>query len=343
MELTPRKKAVLAAIVREYIETGEPVGSRILSELLENAPSTATLRNEMNELCGLGYLSQPHTSAGRVPTSLAYRMYVESLMKPSSLGDSAKNHIDMLLNSGSGSPEEIPRAAAESLSELTGYPSFYSYNGDKELFFKKIQLMHIGRRSVVVLGIISDGRTQSRMCRLPYEVTKEFEVLFENTVKEKILRKSLSSLDPASLQSLVASLGEMSLDMLPLFSELFKMAQSASRPFVSMCGAAKLYEFSNGDSVRKISSLVSAPEIFLSVLDKAGKDKEVIFGSDTVFPELSDKTLIVSDYESNGIKSGKIGIIGPYRMPYESIIPSVEYAADELSKLMTDAAKDLED
>ncbi len=315
----------------------------MLSKLLENAPSTATLRNEMNELCGLGYLSQPHTSAGRVPTSLAYQMYVENLMQPSVLGDSVKKHIDMLLNSGSAAIEDIPRSAAESLSELTGYPSFYSYNGNNDLFFKKVHLMHIGKRSAVVLGIISDGRTQSRMCRLPYETAVEFDRVFEHTVKEKILKKPLLSLDTALLQSLVAALEGMSFDMLPIFSELFEMAQSASRPFASACGVSRLYEFSSSDSLRRLTALLSSPEIFLSVIDKAGKNKNVIFGSDTVFPELSDKTFIVSDYESNGVKSGKIGIIGPYRMPYESIIPSVEYAAEELSRLMTAAAKDLED
>ena len=82
-ELTPRKKAVLSAVVKAYIETGEPIGSKILMGLMENAPSSATLRNEMNELCNLGFLSQPHTSAGRIPTSNGYRLYVDTLMQTS--------------------------------------------------------------------------------------------------------------------------------------------------------------------------------------------------------------------------------------------------------------------
>ena len=98
MELSPRKQAVLAAIIRTYIETGEPVGSKVLTGLIENAPSSATLRNEMSELCGLGLLEQPHTSAGRIPTSNGFKVYVDSLMRPKQITASAKNFIDSRLS-----------------------------------------------------------------------------------------------------------------------------------------------------------------------------------------------------------------------------------------------------
>ena len=98
MELSARKQAVLAAVVKAYIETGEPIGSKILTELLENAPSPATLRNEMNELCSLGFLHQPHTSAGRVPTESGYRFYVDTLMKPVGIGEASRRFIDSRLS-----------------------------------------------------------------------------------------------------------------------------------------------------------------------------------------------------------------------------------------------------
>ena len=124
MELSARKLAVLEAIVRAYIETGEPVGSKILTSLMENAPSSATLRNEMSELCDLGYLEQPHISAGRIPTGNAYRLFVNSLMMPTEINDSTKNYIDSFLAERKFDPESILSSVADILYRLTGTTAF---------------------------------------------------------------------------------------------------------------------------------------------------------------------------------------------------------------------------
>ena len=343
MELTPRKKAVLAAIVKAYIETGEPVGSKILSELIENAPSTATLRNEMNELCSLGYLSQPHTSAGRVPTSSGYRMYIESLMKPSLLEDRTKRYIDGFMSMNEISAEDIPKAAAQSLSDLTGFPALFSYSADNKVTFRQVQLLTVGRKSAVILAVTSDGRTLSRMCRLAFEPSSDLVTGFQRIFADKLKSKPLIEFQPAFLQNIVMSLGVNSLDMLPLFTELFKMAYTAARPTVALSGASRLYNISSGDNARRIMSLVSNADLFLPVIEGITDDKKVIFGNDTLFPELSDMTVVAVSYGCKNRVCGKIGIIGPDRMSYERIIPSIEYAAQEVSKLMTEAAKDMED
>ena len=116
MELSARQRAVLSAIIRSYIETGEPVGSKSLTLLLEHAPSSATLRNEMSELSSLGLLHQPHTSAGRVPTHRAYRMYVQSLMQPLQIGESTRRYIASLMDSGRDAVGQLPVNAAKALS-----------------------------------------------------------------------------------------------------------------------------------------------------------------------------------------------------------------------------------
>ena len=123
MELTPRKQAVLKAIVKAYIETGEPIGSKNLMALIPNAPSSATLRNEMSELCELGLLHQPHTSAGRIPTVGGYRLYVKNLMNGEELPIATQQFIDKELESLSCEPEGIPAAAAQLLSKITGLPA----------------------------------------------------------------------------------------------------------------------------------------------------------------------------------------------------------------------------
>ena len=341
-ELSNRKKAVLAAIVKAYIETGEPIGSKILMGLLENAPSSATLRNEMNELCSLGYLTQPHTSAGRVPTSSAYKFYIDSLMQQLELSDTQKHYIDRFFISNGITYEAMPQAAADLVNELTGFPAFSCFSADENLSFKQIRLINTGRTTAALLTVTSDGRTLSSMCRLNSMPSADSIERFEKLVKERLLRKPLSHFSKANLQNLVMSLSCDDFVLMPLLTELFKMAEISSAPKTFLSGTSKLYNFTSAEDARKIASLMSNPELFLAALKKENQNN-VIFGSDTAFLELSNKSIVLTDYECKGQKCGKIGIIAPSRMSYDKIIPSIKYVAESLTTLMTETVKDMED
>ena len=341
-ELTPRKKAVLSAIVKAYIETGEPIGSKILMGLIDNAPSSATLRNEMNELCALGLLAQPHTSAGRIPTSTGYRFYVDTLMKPQLLGDTTKNFIDSKLLSVSGASQDIPMAVAEQLSELTGYPAICSYIVDEDVVVRQTELLPVGRRSAVVLLVTSDGRTLSRVCHIKTELSPELINSFKSFAKDNLRRRSLTRFGPAELQNTAMS-GKCPFELLSVLTELFSMAQSSSQCSVNISGASKLYNFCDEKSAGKIISLAERCDPLLSVLENDNNDSNVIFGTDTPFSELSGKAIVTAEYNLLGRACGKIGIIGPDRILYDRIIPSIEYTASRLSRIMTDAADDMED
>lgn len=341
-ELSNRKKAVLEAIVRAYIETGEPVGSKILTSLLDNAPSSATLRNEMNELCSLGLLSQPHTSAGRVPTSRGYRLYINSLMKPAALGESTKRYIDSSLGSAGGDISAIPQAVAKAVSDLTGFPAIVSFIADREVYLKKAELLSIGKRSAVLLVVLSDGRAFSRVCSIPSGVNEQLLQNFSGIVSGRLRLRPLEQFDKASLQSITAAAGINSFELLPVIAELFDTVSEASVSTVSIKGTESLYNLFGEEHARKISALCRRGEALLSVLEGEA-DAKVIFGNDTGLSELSDKTMVVSKYSIKNRYCGRIGIIGPGRMSYEQIIPSIEYAAGKLTELLTDAVKDMED
>ena len=119
MELSERKQKILAAVVEQYIKTGEPVGSKVLLDLLDMSVSSATIRNEMSDLVMMGYLDQPHTSAGRVPTGQGYRYYVDNLMKSTQLSDETRRLIDAGVETGAGDPERLLEHAGEVLAYLT--------------------------------------------------------------------------------------------------------------------------------------------------------------------------------------------------------------------------------
>lgn len=341
-ELTPRKKAVLSAVVKAYIETGEPIGSKILMGLMENAPSSATLRNEMNELCALGFLTQPHTSAGRIPTSNGYRVYVDALMQPQILGDTAKSFIDSKLLSVTGASQDIPRAVAEQLSELTGYPAICSYIVGEDVTLRQIELLPVGRRSAVLLLVTSDGRTLSRVCHIKAELTSYLIESFKDFAKIKLRHKSLSEFVPALLQN-VAMTGGCPFELLSILTELFSMASSASQSKVFIINASKLYNFCDEQSAARIISLAQKCDPLLSVLEKAKEKTDVIFGNDIPFGEFSGKAIVTSKYSLSGRDCGRIGIIAPDRILYDRVIPNIEYTAVRLSRIMADAAQDMED
>lgn len=342
VELSSRKQAVLSAIVKAYIETGEPIGSKILTGLIENAPSSATLRNEMNELCALGLLAQPHTSAGRIPTSLGYKLYVDDLLSVGLLPSRTKDYINTLLSSTGNEAQNIPIVAANALSELTGYPAISCYIVEPTVFLKQVQLLPVSRKSAILLTVFSDGRTASRVCHISGGITDEISQDLIKLVKERLLRKPLTELNRAMLQSVIAACGINSLSLMPLITMLFEMVQSASESTVNISGSAALYNFCSESEAQKITALCNRTDAAIAILESVG-ESGVVFGNDTSIAELKGKVIVSAKYYCGNRYCGAIGIIGPDRMFYEQIIPSVKYIAERLTKLITKAVNDMEE
>ena len=335
MELTPRKRAVLTAVIKTYIETGEPVGSKVLSELLENAPSSATLRNEMSDLCSLGLLAQPHTSAGRVPTNLGYNLYINSLMKPENLGVATKDYINLHLSTVGCDSESIPKLAAD--------PAISSFAVGENVYLKHTELLPISRRSGILLIVTSDGRTISRMVRLPEGIEASLKERFSEIISQRIKYKALSEFNKAGLQNLMTALGIDAFQLMPLLTELYSMAEQAGRSSVKISGISSLYNLFGEAAANKFMALSQDSEAFLSVVTEKEDKTRVLFGNELGIPELQDKVIVLKSYNHNNGFCGKIGVIGSNRMSYEQIIPSIEYIASKLSKLMTEAKLDMED
>lgn len=343
MELSPRKKAVLTAIVKNYIETGEPVGSKILTELIENAPSSATLRNEMSELCNLGFLKQPHTSAGRVPTSSGLRLYVNSLMNPVEISDSAKRFIDERISEINCDPEQIPALVGRIISDLTGLPAISCTVTEREIAIKRIELLPIGMRSMMLLLITSDGRARNRIFRTSVSVDSYVLENFNDICAKKIKGRTVAELNKPYMQNVIASAGIDSLSLLPLLTAVFEMASEIENSSVDLSGETCLYNISaDENTARKIISLIKRRDPIVSLMNNIPDGVGVVFGSDTQLEELSSGTIIAARFGDNQYK-GTLAVIGPHRISYEEVIPSIEYAASRLTTLMSDALKDMED
>ncbi|MBR6510534.1 MAG: heat-inducible transcription repressor HrcA [Clostridia bacterium] len=344
MELTPRKQAVLKAIVKAYIETGEPIGSKNLTAMLENAPSSATLRNEMSELCELGLLHQPHTSAGRIPTSLGYRFYVDNLFEKAKLDFEISEFIDNSISNLGCEAEEIPNIAAQVLSKLTGLPAIACLINEKPPRVKRIELLPIGRSSLMLLLITSDGRTRNRVLRTASGLGSTALTDFEELINRRIIGKEISKLTKAYMQSVIAEAGINSLTLMPFLSAIFEAALEIEETDVTIKGENALYNICADESTaRKIINLIKQRDPIISILENIGDNVGAVFGADTSYTELRYDTVIAAKFNGFDKYRGYIGVIGPNRMSYEQIMPVIEYTAERLSHIMTEAQKDMED
>lgn len=343
MELSPRKQAVLKAIVKAYIETGEPIGSKNLTLLLENAPSSATLRNEMSELCELGLLHQPHTSAGRIPTNEGYRMYIDSLMSRSVLNDYSAQFIENAIRTIRSEPENIPRVTAEALSHFTGLPAISCLVTEKVPRIKRIELLPIGKHSLMLLVITDDGRNRNCVFRQGRNFTESAENTFKELVDRRIKGKPVSELTKAYMQTVATEAGLYALDLLPLFTAVFETTQKIKMVDVSLNGGEQLYNICGDKNAHSIVSLLSDERSAVQIFNNIDDNTRVIFGADTGYNELSNNTVVAAKFKGAEKYNGYIGVIGPNRISYEQIIPLIEYTAEKLTKIMSEAQKDMED
>lgn len=342
IELTPRKQAVLKAIVKAYIETGEPVGSKILTSLIENAPSSATLRNEMSELAEMGLLTQPHTSAGRIPTSDGFKLYVDNLMPETQINIEDKEFIDKGFDEINEIPEKIPALAGEILSDLTGLPVIACLITCDTTVIKRVELLPISRNTVMLLVITNDGRTRNRVLRLPDGFDSRLTAKFKEIIDTKIKRKPLEDLTTGYLQSLIASQGLDSFNLLPLLTAVFETAGEIENMTVDLSGVSRLYNVcGNEEAARRIISLVKRRDPIISLFERIGDG--VVFGKDTGYSEFGSAPLIAARFGPTDKYKGYIAILGPNRVSYEQIIPSIKYTAEKLTKIIAEAQKDMED
>lgn len=343
MELSPRKQAILKAVINAYIAGGEPIGSKNLMGFLENAPSSATLRNEMSELCELGLLRQPHTSAGRVPTSSGYKFYINTLMPKPSVSANEKAKIDEAFENMSQSPENIPSAAAECLSSLCKLPAIACLMTVKPSKIKRIELLPISTFSVMLLIVTDDGRTRNRIFRQK-GLNADIKVRFSDLVNKYIIGKNVNELTKAYMQSVSAAAGIYSLDLMPLVTAVFETTLEIEETDLSLTGENALYNISgNEETAQKILRLINKRDPIISILNGITADSGVVFGVDTAHSELNGDVIIAAKFKVADKFGGYIGIIGPNRLSYEKIIPCIEYTAQRLSETMTEAQKDMED
>ena len=337
MGLTPRQRQILSAIVEIYIRTGEPVGSKVISQAAGLGVSSATIRSEMANLYEWGYLEQPHTSAGRVPSHLGYREYIDSLMKCQPLAREERYEIGSLFNVKNPDPEKLLGDAADALSEYTGYTTVTSSIVPKTVRVRKIELISAGPSTVVILLIASNGVIRNRICRVDFMVTAEMLEFFNKFANARFAGRSLESITSAYIGSVSYTLGEYSRMFTTILVAIFELCREVAEGKYYVSGSTKLLEYDEiSKMAREVLTLLEDRESLQSLFSLSNGEVRIIIGKENPSAELSGSSVMMTHYDVAGEPAGVVGLIGPVRLDYARIIPHLEYFAKMLGELMSD-------
>ncbi len=338
MELGERKQRILAAIIDEYIRTGEPVGSKVIVERLDHAVSSATIRNEMADLAAMGYLEQPHTSAGRIPTAPAFRLYIDHLMRRRPLPEESRQDIDHLLEGAASDPDRLIEGASQALAATTGCAAVSTPPVDQEAFIHRIELMPMEGRSLALLLMTGAGTLRTRVCRTEQRLSEEVLQRLSRALSETFLHRPVGEISLADVQGVMLSLGENGLACAPVLTAFYELIQEAAAADVLLTGQLNLlqhpdYELSNA---RALLHFLARRDLVADMLTAYPGGLRVVLGNESHRPELSGSSIIITRYALGDGVSGAIGLIGPLRMDYASTIPRLEYFAKSLGRLLTE-------
>ncbi|MBC5788364.1 MULTISPECIES: heat-inducible transcriptional repressor HrcA [Clostridiaceae] len=332
MKSDDRRLKILQIVVDSYIRTGEPIGSKTVAALMNNEVSSATIRNDMAMLERLGFLEQPHTSAGRIPTYLGYRIYINKLMRPSGLSEEEKHRIDTMLQREKTSPHAVVENALEALAEVTGCAAVNTSNLPKFSVITKVEVVPAGRKLYALLMITSTGEIKNKICRLEFDLNQEQLSFFENLVKHELLGKNVEQLTPVTMQNMAVALGSYMLSLSPLLYAIYELSDEISRQQVEMKGERNLLRCRDFDAGELIHFINTKNEIG-KILSSAFDGINVVFGKETDTFTITNSSLILSKYGSDH-PMGSFGVIGPIRLDYSKIIPYMEYFSESVSRII---------
>ncbi len=330
-----RKLKILSSIVEEYIVTGEPVGSKALMNLLDFNVSPATIRNEMATLEQLGFLEQPHTSAGRIPTFSGYRLYVDELMMKRTIPEDEREMLDRLLDIDDLTEEGIVQKASLALAELTKCATVVANSTPKFSVISKVEIVPTGKRLYVILLITSSGNIKNKVCRLEFDLTDEQLDFFSNFMKENLEGLSVDNISDELMQKLSLAMGTYMLTLTPLINGVCELSKNLVANEVEVRGETNLLAC-NDFNKQEIIKFIENKNQFSKLLDDSFSGLHVVFSQEKNDFVINNSSIITSPFLKDGKAAGTLGVIGPMRIDYAKIIPYLEYFTQKITDLISD-------
>lgn len=334
MAISERKKKILAAVVDEYIRTAEPVGSKVIAQNAGLGCSSATIRNELAELVNMGYLEQPHTSAGRVPTPMGYRMYVNELMEKQKLSLEETEEINRRLNVKLQQLDDAISDVGRLASQLTDYPAL-ALTAQSTVTIKRFDLIYVDANTFIIVVMLSNNSVKNKLVHLPISVDQSmvqklstlFNAGFTGIDNEQITPLLISSTERAADDTMGIT------SVIAAFA--IEVLTEANTPSAFITGENRLLnqpEFRDPDKAHRLMSYLSGGGHILPAADSLdGSEVRVFIGPENVAEELKDSSVVIATYDAGDNTKGLIGVVGPTRMDYSTVAAKLGFLASQLS------------
>lgn len=346
MSLDNRAESVLKNLVETYIEQGQPVGSRTLSKLPQLGVSSATVRNVMSDLEELGLITSPHTSAGRIPTSQGYRLFVDSMLKASKLTDAAVSSLSERFEQETD-PEALLAHASDVLSELTQFAGVVVLPNHAVARFHQLEFMRLSESRILAILVTEDGRVQNRVLATAgsfsdselIEAANFFNLRYKGNTLDDVRRLLVTDMQRDNDE-----MHHINQTAMQAASKVISEEEESSHNDVVLSGEQKLLDVPDLCQIETLQKLFDAFKTkrdLLDLLDRSMKADgvSVFIGEESGFSALGECSVIASPYETDGKVLGTLGVVGPTRMAYDEVISVVDITAKLLGQALSNVAK----
>ena len=337
MELTERKKKVLRSVVDLYISTAEPVGSKAITALPDMNYSSATIRNEMADLTAMGYLEQPHTSAGRIPSASGYRLYVDELMMDYRLSIDETRSINSSLEAKMQRVDKMVEKVARLVSQATDLPAISAASRSGGATVKRFDLILAGSGSFILVVMLSTDEVVNKLIKLPLNVTEMDLKVLGAVCNAAMTGLTADEFTAEILEKVMTSAGAAA-TLVPVIvdfvTETLRQHGSTSMVVAGQSRLLGLPEYRDVDKAQKMlttldeDTLAGLPAVMMNE-----NGTKVLVGPENVASELKDTSVVMTKFDIGDGLQGMIGVVGPTRMDYAKVTARLSYFAESLSKM----------
>lgn len=336
--LNERKKKILQIIIEDYISSAEPVGSRTIARKYDLGLSPATIRNEMSDLELLGYLEQPHTSAGRIPSAQAYRFYVDALIEPGTLTDNDMALIDGWYNERRRNIDDIFQSTAKILSRMTQNVSMVLTNQQTIANFCYLKFLPLDSQHAILCIVADDGSIDTNVVDIPLGMSSEEMDYLAGKMSKLLEDRNLSDISVEILQNVHTDVVEDKLIFSSLLQAVRKMTGRRQEQKVFLGGTKQLLnqpEFRDVERVRNLLGILEEEKVLKDLL-QGGEDSglKVTIGSENKFTGIQDCSMVLATYRLNSQIVGTMAVLGPTRMEYGKVISVMDYLHKYLKTIL---------
>lgn len=352
LPLDERKREILKAVVADYVLTAMPVGSKSLVKRHDLHYSAATIRNEMAELEEMGYLEKPHTSAGRIPSDVGYRLYVDELIEPTPLSAKEQMQVRSELTRAFDNIDHLLSSAAEYLSGQTGYASVLLAPETDNSYIKHIRMLSPEPGRIMIIVVLQAGLMHNRLVRVSDIFTSEQLRSIAAAIENSVRRKPLNKIDLLTIEQAKENVEIPGTLTDQLIYEAWLAIKQADKPEACVKGMPNLLrypEFQDPSKAGKVFDVLSNNKALCGVINagtlpesEAAQANEQAYysiriGQELIDSDFSDCSLVSSVYSLHGQQVGKINVIGPRRMNYEQVVSRVNFISQTLNEILNDA------